>query len=166
MDLLGAVTHPHAALVERFYQAFQRKDGAAMAACYHPEVRFSDPVFTELRGPRAGAMWRMLTGRAPDLAVDFADVRADDAAGAARWEARYTFTATGRRVHNVVAARFAFRDGLIVEHDDDFDFWRWSRQALGPAGWLLGWTPVLRNKVRAQGARGLDAFLAKAAATP
>ena len=160
------MTHPHAALVERFYQALQRRDGAAMAACYHPEVRFSDPVFTELRGPRAGAMWRMLTSRAPDLAVDFAGVTADAAAGAARWEARYTFGATGRRVHNVITATFAFRDGSIVEHRDVFDFWRWSRQALGPAGWLLGWTPALRNKVRAQAARGLDAFLAKAAATP
>jgi len=160
------MTHPNAALVERFYQAFQRKDGEAMAACYHPDVRFSDPVFTDLRGERAGAMWKMLTGRAADLVVEYSNVRADDASGSAHWEARYTFSATGRRVHNVIDATFAFRDGKIVEHTDVFDFWRWSAQALGPMGKLLGWTPLVRNKVRAQAARGLDAFLAKAAATP
>ena len=51
-------------------------------------------------------------------------------------------------------------DGLITRHRDRFDFWRWSRQALGPAGWLLGWTPLLRAKVRATAAGNLDRFLA------
>jgi ketosteroid isomerase-like protein len=37
-------------LIERFYAAFGRKDGDAMAACYAPDARFSDPVFGELRG--------------------------------------------------------------------------------------------------------------------
>ena len=47
-------------LIERFYAAFDRKDGDAMAACYAPGARFSDPVFGELRGEQPGAMWRML----------------------------------------------------------------------------------------------------------
>ncbi len=152
--------HPNEALVRRFYDAFSRRDGDAMAACYAPDVRFSDPVFTDLRGPRAGAMWRMLTGRAADLRVEASGIRADDATGQAHWEAWYTFSATGRAVHNVIDARFTFRDGLVVEHVDTFDFWRWSRQALGPTGLLLGWTPMVRNKVRATAAQGLEKFLA------
>jgi len=44
---------PHAALVQRFYAAFDARDAEAMAACYHPDVVFSDPVFGELRGERA-----------------------------------------------------------------------------------------------------------------
>lgn len=28
------MAHPNAELIERFYQAFQRLDGEAMAACY------------------------------------------------------------------------------------------------------------------------------------
>jgi ketosteroid isomerase-like protein len=153
--------HPNAALVERFYRAFQARDAATMAACYHPEIVFSDPVFPELRGRDAGAMWAMLCARAQDLAIEFGDVHADDARGRAHWDARYTFSPTGRRVHNVIDAAFDFRDGLIVRHIDHFAFWRWARQALGPAGWALGWTPMLRNRVRSEGRRGLDAFLKK-----
>ena len=51
--------------------------------------------------------------------------------------------------------------GLILRHRDRFDFWGWSRQALGAPGWLLGWTPLLRNKVRAQAGARLRGFLEK-----
>jgi ketosteroid isomerase-like protein len=102
-------------------------------------------------------MWVMLTGRAQDLEIELADHEADAQQGSARWLADYTFTATGRRVHNDVRARFRFRDGLIAEHHDAFSFHAWSRQALGPAGLVLGWTPVLRAKVRGQARAGLAA---------
>jgi ketosteroid isomerase-like protein len=145
-----------AELIERFYAAFGARDGAAMAACYAPDAVFSDPVFGELRGAEPGRMWVMLTGRAQDLAITLESHSAsDDGSGAAHWLADYTFTTTGRRVHNDVRARFAFRDGLIAEHHDDFSFHGWARQALGPAGLLLGWTPMLRNRVRAQARAGL-----------
>jgi len=39
------MTDPNAALIQRFYEAFQRSDAEAMAACYAPDVQFSDPVF-------------------------------------------------------------------------------------------------------------------------
>ncbi len=38
------------AVLQRFYQALQRGDGEAMAACYHPQARFHDPVFGTLQG--------------------------------------------------------------------------------------------------------------------
>jgi hypothetical protein len=53
-------------------------------------------------------------------------------------------------VVNEIDASMRFEDGLIIEHRDSFDFWKWSRMALGPSGLLLGWTPMVRNKVRAQ----------------
>jgi ketosteroid isomerase-like protein len=144
-------------LIERFYAAFGARDGAAMAACYAPDVVFSDPVFGELRGADPGRMWVMLTGRAQDLAITLESHGATGDAGEAHWLADYTFGATGRRVHNDVRARFVFRDGLIAEHRDAFSFYAWSRQALGPAGLLLGWTPVLRSRVRGQALAGLAA---------
>jgi ketosteroid isomerase-like protein len=147
----------NAALIERFYEAFGARDGAAMAACYTPDVVFSDPVFGELRGADPGRMWIMLTGRAQDLAITLESHSASGETGAAHWLADYTFGATGRRVHNDVRARFVFRDGLIAEHHDAFSFHAWSRQALGPAGLLLGWAPILRNQVRGQALEGLAA---------
>lgn len=152
--------HPNAQLLQRFYEAFQRRDGEAMAACYHPDAQFSDPVFTDLRGAEVGAMWRMLCGRARDLDVSFRDVQADAAQGSAHWEARYTFS-TGRRVHNRIEAAFEFRDGLILRHRDRFDLWRWTRMALGPLGVALGWSPLVQGKVRRTARAGLSAFLAK-----
>lgn len=158
--------HPNAALITRFYTAFQARDAGAMAACYHPDAVFTDAAFGELHGGRIGAMWAMLCSRAKDLEVTFANVTADDEGGEADWEARYTFTQTGRPVHNRIHAKFRFRDGLIVRHDDDFPFWRWARQALGPTGVLLGWTPLVQSKVRSTARAGLDAYVKKTSASP
>jgi ketosteroid isomerase-like protein len=155
-----AASHPNAALIQRFYAAFDARDAEAMAACYHQDVVFSDPVFGELRGERARDMWRMLCGRAMDLTVVASDVRADDAEGSARWVATYSFGKAGRPVRNVIDARFAFRDGLIVRHADSFPLWKWSRMALGPAGVLLGWTPMVQGRIRGDARKGLDAFVA------
>ncbi|MEX2181434.1 MAG: nuclear transport factor 2 family protein [Gemmatimonadaceae bacterium] len=150
----------HRQLIEHFYHAFQRRDAEAMAACYHPDAHFSDPAFPDLRGAEVGAMWAMLVARGRDLQVEFSDVAADDATGSARWEARYTFSATGRKVHNRIRAEFHFRDQRIVRHIDRFSFWRWSRQALGPIGWALGWSPLLRAKVQRSAAGALAAWRA------
>jgi ketosteroid isomerase-like protein len=147
--------HPNAALIRRFYDSFAARDAEGMKACYHPEIVFTDPAFGELHGPQVGAMWTMLTGRAKDLEVAASDIEADDQRGRAHWEARYTFGDKGRKVLNRIDAEFEFRDGLIVRHTDTFNFYAWARQALGPAGLMLGWTPVLQNKVRSTARRGL-----------
>lgn len=153
--------HRNAELIEKFYRAFQKRDAAAMVTCYHPRVQFSDPVFTDLQGARAGAMWRMLTERGKDLKVEFRDVRADDTTGTAHWEAWYTFSGTGKKVHNVIDATLEFKDGLIVRHTDRFDLRRWAGQALGLMGKLLGGTAFLQNKVRATAAKSLEDYIAK-----
>jgi ketosteroid isomerase-like protein len=147
-------------LIERFYGAFGQKDGDTMAACYAPDVRFHDPVFGDLRGSEAGEMWRMLTSRATDLRIELLEHDADAERGSAHWRAHYTFAQSGRPVVNDIHASFRFRDGLIAEHDDEFSFYRWARQALGPSGLLLGWTPIIRSAVRRRARAGLDEFLA------
>jgi ketosteroid isomerase-like protein len=153
--------HPNAALIERFYDAFQRRDVDAMAACYAPGVTFSDPVFGELHGDEVRDMWRMLVSRAQEFTLAFSQVAADNASGSAHWVASYVFSQTGRSVVNPIDAAFVFHDGLIVEHRDRFDLWRWASQALGAKGALLGWTPFVQNAIRAQAQRGLAAYRAK-----
>jgi ketosteroid isomerase-like protein len=147
-------------LIERFYGAFARHDGAAMQDCYTPDVVFSDPVFGTLHGPQAGAMWRMLTGRAKDLHVELLERAADGETGSARWRATYTYTQTGRPVVNDVRAAFRFADGRIAEHADSFSFHTWARQALGTKGLLLGWTPIVRGAVRRRARGNLERFMA------
>lgn len=148
-------------LIRDFYAALQRRDHAAMAACYAPGASFSDPVFRDLRGPAVGAMWRMLCERGTDLRVEASGIEAVTDQGRAHWEAWYTFSATGRPVHNIIQASFQFRDGLIQRHADTFDLYRWARQALGVKGILLGWTPPVQRAIRAQAARALDGFIRK-----
>lgn len=131
-----------------------------MTACYAPTARFSDPVFTDLKGNEVGSMWKMLCERGKDLAVVHSQVVADGDTGSAHWEADYTFGGTGRKVHNVIEASFKFEGGLIVAHEDRFSFWSWARQALGPAGLLLGWSPPIQGKIRTQAREGLDEFMA------
>ena len=155
------MTHPNAELIQRFYEAFQRRDAEAMAACYADDIVFSDPAFGELRGERARDMWRMLVQRAREFSLTFGEVDANEETGSAQWVARYRFGQTGRMVVNRIEARFVFRDGLIVEHRDSFDLWRWARQALGLKGAVLGWTPFVQSAIRAKAGRGLDEFRAK-----
>lgn len=153
--------HTNAHLIERFYSAFQKRDGDGMAACYAPDVKFGDEVFPDLQGDRAKGMWRMLCARAADLRVELRDVQATDTEGSAHWDAYYTFVATGRKVVNRIDAKFKFKDGMISEHKDAFDFYAWARQALGPMGLMLGWTPMVKNKVRRTAAQNLDKFMSK-----
>lgn len=156
---LAEPMNPNSQTIENFYSAFARRDYSGMQACYDPAVDFADPVFT-VRGKRAFAMWHMLTAGASAVEVVYSKVQADTARGSAHWEARYNFSRTNRPVHNIIDAEFQFRDGKIIWHRDHFDFWRWSRMALGPSGILLGWTPVVHNQVRRTAAAGLDKFIA------
>jgi limonene-1,2-epoxide hydrolase len=146
-------------LIHRFYSAFQSKDYATMQSLYHPEAHFSDPVFTSLKGVEVRAMWQMLVTAGKDLKITFQDIKADDKRGSCHWEASYTFSRTGKKVHNIIEASFEFSDGLIVKHNDQFDFWRWSRQAIGLPGLLLGWTPALKDKIRTTAAASLQRFM-------
>jgi len=162
-----AAATANAQTIERFYEAFSRLDAATMAACYASDAQFDDEAFS-LRGrQQVGGMWRMLCNATKAKGADvwrlsWRDVHADDTSGQAHWDAHYRFSATDRLVDNSIDARFGFTpDGLIATHRDSFDFWAWSRQALGAPGLLLGWTPMLRNKVRATAASNLATYLAR-----
>jgi ketosteroid isomerase-like protein len=153
----------HEQVIHRFYESFRARDADAMCACYHPQCVFSDPVFGTLSAAEAVGMWHMLCARAQDLVITFTGVAAHGTAGSAHWEARYAFSRTGRAVHNVIDASFTFLDDRIARHVDRFSLWKWAGMALGPAGTLLGWTPVIRGAVRKEARRGLEAFLRKGA---
>ena len=150
------------ATIERFYAAFAKLDSDTMAACYAPDAVFDDEAFSLKGREEVGGMWAMLCDA---VKAKGRDVWKLDASAiterSAHWDATYRFSATGRMVHNVIDAEFEFDNaGLIKRHRDRFDFWRWTRQALGVPGVLLGWTPMLRAKVRAQAAKNLERFLA------
>ena len=152
--------------VARFYAAFAKLDGAAMQACYAADARFDDEAFGLQGREQIGGMWRMLCDATRAKGADVWRLEAREITErSAHWEAHYRFSPTGRLVHNVIEAEFDIgADGLIRRHHDRFDFWRWSRQALGAPGWLLGWTAFLRSKVRSRAAANLASYLSQQAA--
>ena len=171
-------------LIKVFYTCFQQLDWKGMLDCYHNDIFFYDPIFENLEGPQVRAMWEMLLRNAKDLSLTFSNIELESASaaeaaalsvsspstasadlpesyGSCNWVASYTFSQTGRRIVNKGKASFKFMNGKIIEHQDEWDFWKWIRQALGIPGILFGWTPGVQNKVRRQAQKNLEKFMAR-----
>jgi ketosteroid isomerase-like protein len=136
--------------IEKFYSAFAQKDWRTMQSCYHQDVVFEDPAFGQLNGDDARKMWKMLCEQGNDLELEYSNVQCSKNKGTAHWEARYTFSKTGRKVHNIINATFELKDGLIVKHTDNFNLHKWAGQALGWSGKILGGTNLFKKKLHAQ----------------
>lgn len=147
-------------VIDNFYQAFQKLDAAGMKACYSDHPLFNDPVFGMLEGEEVGAMWEMLCRNARDFKLEYSNIQLlDEEYCTCLWTAEYTFSKTGRKVVNHIKAHMRIQQGRITEHTDQFNFWKWSRQALGISGWLLGWSHFLRNKVHKTAIAGLTRYM-------
>lgn len=136
-------------LIEKFYQSFSDGNAIGMIDCYHDDIEFEDPAFGQLKGDKAKAMWQMLLSRkGASPTIQFSNITADEKTGSATWIAAYKYGKQQRNVVNHISATFEFQDGKIIRHTDDFDLWKWSRQALGFSGLLLGWSGFMRNKIQ------------------
>jgi ketosteroid isomerase-like protein len=136
-------------LITKFYSSFANANAEGMVGCYHENIRFQDPAFGTLIGNDAKNMWKMLIARSKsEIKITFSNVKANERNGNAKWVAEYTFSKTGRKVINQVSAEFEFQDGKIIKHSDSFDIWKWSSQAFGLTGYLLGGTSFMKNKIQ------------------
>lgn len=147
-------------LIKNFYQSLSDLDPEGMISNYHDEVEFEDPAFGKLKGERAKNMWRMLCNsqKGQHFKVSVSEISFDNGVGKALCRAEYFFGKTNRKVNNIISAEFRFRDGKIIEHRDRFDLHRWSRQALGFTGLLLGWTGFFKRKLNRQTNKWLSDF--------
>ena len=151
--------NPNEALITKFYTAFANADAKTMSECYHPKVHFIDPAFGLLKENQVSDMWEMLILKSKgNLKIEFSDIKADEFTGSANWVATYNFSKTNRNVINRIGAQFSFQDGLIIKHTDNFDVWKWSKQAFGVTGYLLGWTGFFQKKIQEQALLSLKKF--------
>jgi len=79
----------------------------------------------------------------------------------AKYTVKYLFS--GRPVTNVIYPTFTISptSNLILRQVDDFAFYPWARQALGPSGWLLGWSGYLQGAVQQTAGNRLKRFVEK-----
>lgn len=149
-------------LIEKFYSSFSNGNAKGMTECYHENVTFEDSVFGKLEGEKAVKMWEMLLSKRTETTkISFSNVQATTEQATANWTAQYLYGEKKRPVTNVVSASFKFKDGKIIEHKDTFNLWKWTQQALGPVGYLIGWTPFMKNKIQKTTNEQLDAFMKK-----
>ena len=155
---------PNETTINKFYTAFANADAEQMRECYHANVQFRDPAFGLLKGEEVSQMWKMLIERSKgNIKIDFSEVKANEHLGSAIWIAKYNFSKTNRKIENSISAKFHFQDGLIIKHTDDFDIWKWSKQALGLKGLLLGWTGFMQNKIQEQARMSLKMYCERTA---
>jgi len=141
-----------------FYTAFQNLDAEKMVVHYSDMVTFEDPAFGMLTGNDAKNMWRMLCKNAKEFNVTFSVLHSTANTVTAHWDAEYVFSRTGRVVKNSIDATFTLENGKIIDHRDNFNLWKWSQQALGLSGLLLGWSPVFKKKLHQSTSKMLQKF--------
>ena len=143
----------------KFYTAFSKGNATQMYECYHPNVQFQDPIFGILKDDEVCKMWRMLIEKSKgNIQIDFSEIKADEYTGSAHWIATYNFSKTNRKVVNSIHAQFQFQDGFIIKHTDDFDLYKWTKQALGWKGFLLGWTGFMQKSIQQQALSALKNY--------
>lgn len=140
----------------KFYTALANADTKSLCDCYHPDIQFRDPIFGLLKGNIVCLMWNNLLKKSKGkIKIEYFDVKADDYLGSASWIASYHFSKTKRKVVNSISSNFHFKDGLIIKQTDDFDIWKWSKQALGIKGMLFGWTGFFQKQIQKQALRSI-----------
>lgn len=147
-------------LINKFYSSFQKLDHNGMNSCYADDIAFFDPVFGLLRGDEVRCMWEMLCKNAKDFSLTYGNIQhLDDEYSTCDWTATYTFSKTGKQVVNKIKANMRFADGKIAEHSDAFSLHKWSSQALGFSGWLLGWNSFFQRKIKNGARKNLLKFM-------
>ncbi|MEI6864523.1 hypothetical protein [Flavicella sp.] len=94
-----------------------------------------------------------------DTIINFDNIQATPENGKVNWVAEYLYGNKKRKVVNLVSANFKFKDNKIIEHFDTFDLWKWSRQAFGIQGFLIGWTTSMKNKIQLTANKKLNEFI-------
>jgi ketosteroid isomerase-like protein len=136
-------------LITKFYDSFAKGDIERMIDCYHDDIVFQDPAFGTLKGEMAKNMWRMLLSRREATTnITYSNVQETSEGGTSQWVASYIYGPKKRKIVNLVSAQMVISEGKITIHTDTFDMWKWTSQALGTTGYLLGWSSFFKGKIQ------------------
>ncbi len=141
-------------IVTQFFEAFAKHDWRSIARCYHDKASYSDPLFPDLRGERIVYMWYQMLGTAGakqthsmnDLNLEYRILFGDERKAQVEWTANYVYA--GRYVRIEGLTTLAIWDDKIVRHVNEYNFWRWIRQAKGLTGLVFGGLPAYQRNVQ------------------
>lgn len=154
--------HSNTGLIQHFYQSFANGAIEDMVNCYDDSATFEDPAFGQLKGEDVRNMWRMLLESSKgQLKVTFDSIHENKENVFAKWKAEYVFSQTNRKVVNEIEAHFVVKNGKIIKHIDNFNLWKWSRQALGFKGFIIGYTSFFKKALHKKTHHLLRKFVQK-----
>lgn len=134
------------AVVNRFFESYQRSDWQSMARCYHDKASFSDPIYPDLREENIVYLWFSRLSKHQSIDLQYRVVFADERKAQVEWTAISPFNGKAVKIEGL--STFALWDETIVRHVDEFSFVKWSRQAQGLKGWLLGGSRFYQARVQ------------------
>ena len=94
------MAHANKILLQRLFTSLDRHDRTTMAGCYDSAAKFTDIAFDLKNGKEIHAIWHMICEG--DIRTTFDVVHADDHTAEVNVIDDYTFSSTGRKVHNVI----------------------------------------------------------------
>lgn len=122
-----------------YFQAFQKKDLAALEEVYAPHTTFDDPIYNLKGRTDTLGMWKSLYAAGKNLEVTYKILETKGDVVTVAWEANYEVF--GRKVHNVAESQLKIENGQITKQVDSWSWSKWARQAL-PLGPLVDFPPV------------------------
>jgi hypothetical protein len=149
-------------IISKLYTAMANGETLTIEECYAPSVKFYDPVFGVLKGNDVSLMWKMLLQSARGkIKMNYTIIKSTEYVGSTRLTIVYNFGKNNRKIENIIHSEFHFKDGLIIKQNDDFDIWKWSKQAFGLSGVLFGWTGYMQKKINEKALLSLKKYKSK-----
>ena len=134
----------------KFYDAFSAANIDVLKQLYDKKLIFNDNIFVNLDYNETISMWSSLLVGNKNMSIKYEIKKYSEKYVEVEWIADYLFTSTNRNVKNIILAKMEIDQGKIINHTDNFDFYKWSQMAFGITGALIGWTSFFKNKVRTE----------------
>ena len=134
----------------KFYDAFSAANIEVLKQLYDKKLIFNDNIFVNLDYNETISMWSSLLVGNKNMSIKYEIKKYSEKYVEVEWIADYLFTSTNRNVKNIILAKMEIDQGKIINHTDNFDFYKWSQMAFGITGVLIGWTSFFKNKVRTE----------------
>ena len=134
----------------KFYDAFSAANIDVLKQLYDKKLRYNDNIFVNLDYNETISMWSSLLVGNKNMSIKYEIKKYSEKYVEVEWIADYLFTSTNRNVKNIILAKMEIDQGKIINHTDNFDFYKWSQMAFGITGVLIGWTSFFKNKVRTE----------------